>query len=136
VSRPAPGLRRLYANGSAAVRDLISRYTEVLWAEAQQTTACNAVHNAAARLCRWLLQTADRLGDDHLPLTQEYLAEMVGVRRTTVTLLAQEMQANGLIEYRRGRITILDRKRLEACACECHRIMHHNRLPMTIGVPL
>jgi CRP-like cAMP-binding protein len=123
-------------NGSTAVRDLISRYTEVLWAEAQQAAACNAVHSAAARICRWLLQAADRIGTDEVPLTQEYLAGMVGVRRTTVTLLAQALQEKGLIQYRRGHITILDRKRLEAAACECYRIMHHDRLPMTIGLTL
>jgi CRP-like cAMP-binding protein len=87
---------------------MISRYTEVRWAETQQIAACNAMHGASARLCRWLLQSADRIGSDEVPLTQEFLAQMLGARRTTVTLLAQRMQAKGLIRYRRGRIVILN----------------------------
>jgi CRP-like cAMP-binding protein len=123
-------------NSSAPVRDLISRYTEVLWAEAQQIAACNAAHDANSRLCRWLLQTADRTGSDNLPLTQDYLAEMVGVRRTTITLLAGAMQLKGFIRYRRGRIVILDRKGLETCVCECYHVLHHDNLPLMIGVTL
>jgi len=122
------------ANGSAYVRDLILRYTEVLLAEAQQIGACNAMHAARARLCRWLLQCADRTGRNELPLIQEFLAQMVGVRRTTVTLLAQEMQVRGLIKYRRGRIVLLDRKGLEECACECYDIMRHEKLAPALGV--
>jgi CRP-like cAMP-binding protein len=124
------------ADGNATVRDLISRYTEVLWAEAQQLTACNVLHDASSRLSRWLLQSADRTGDDNLMLTQEYLALMVGVRRTTITLLAQAMQEKGLIRYRRGRIVILDRPGLEACACECYHVIRHDRLPHTLGMSL
>ena len=122
------------ANGSAPVRDLILRYTEVLLAEAQQIAACNAMHAAGARLCRWLLQCADRVGRDELPLIQEYLAQMVGVRRTTVSLLAQALQVRGLINYRRGRIVLLDRKGLEQCACECYDIMRHEKLAPALGV--
>jgi len=103
-------------------------------AEAQQTAACNAAHGAGPRLCRWLLQCADRIGRDELPLTQEYLAQMVGVRRTTVTLLAHEMQIRGLLRYRRGHIVLLDRKGLEECACECYDIMRHEKLAPTLGV--
>ena len=121
------------ANGSATVRDLILRYTEVLLAEAQQIGACNAMHAARARLCRWLLQCADRTGHNELPLIQEFLAEMVGVRRTTMTLLAQEMQVRGLIRDRRGRIELLDRKGLEECACECYDIMRHAKLAPALG---
>jgi CRP-like cAMP-binding protein len=76
--------------GHAAVRDLITRYTEVLWTEAQQIAACNAVHEGPARLCRWLLQTADRIGSNQLPLTQELISQMMSVRRTTVTLVAEK----------------------------------------------
>src|SRR5262249_32930821 len=108
------------ALGSAAIRDMIGCYTEVLWAEAQQLAACNAIHDALSRLCRWLLQSADRAGSDHLPLTQEFLAQMLGVRRTTVTLLAQELQKKGIIRYSRGKLIIMDRTRLEDCACECY----------------
>jgi CRP-like cAMP-binding protein len=123
-------------DGSAAIRDLIGRYTELLWAEAQQVAACNAVHDATSRLCRWLLQSADRVAGHELLLTQEYLAQMLGVRRTTVTLLAQALQQKGLIRYSRGHIKVLDRKRLEACACECYHVIHHESLPLKIGVRL
>ncbi len=71
-------------------------------------------------MCRWLLQCADRSGSEQLLLTQESLAEMLGVRRTTVTLLAQELQKEGFVRYSRGRITILERVALEAHACECY----------------
>jgi CRP-like cAMP-binding protein len=124
------------ANDSLAVRDLIARYSEVLWTEAQQLAACNAVHDASARLCRWLLHVADRIGSDHLPLTQEFLAQMLGVRRTTVTLLAQAMQTKGLIKYSRGHIVLLDRPQLAACACECYHVVRHDHLPRTLGVTL
>src|SRR5262245_33513283 len=120
---------------SAPLRDMISRYTEVLWAEAQQTTACNAIHDASSRLCRWLLQSAKCVGADHLTLTQEFLGQMLGVRRTTVTLLAQELQRKGAIKYSRGKISILSRSTLEACACECHQIMQDKELSRKIGVP-
>jgi len=79
---------------------------------------------------------ADRIGSDQVPLTQELLAQMLGTRRTTVSLLAQRMQAKGLIRYRRGRIVILDRKALEACACDCYHIMHDEKLPHALGVNL
>lgn len=116
------------------MRDLIARYTEVLWAEAQQIAACNAAHDAPARLCRWLLQTSDRIGSDYLPLTQELMGQMLGVRRTTVTLLAQSLQRKGVIQYRRGHIQILDRKQLEHYACECYAVMQQEKLPLKIGV--
>jgi hypothetical protein len=75
-------------------------------------------------------------GSDEVLLTQEFLAQMLGARRTTVTLLAQRMQAKGLIRYRRGNIVILDRKGLEACACECYQVMHDEKLPYALGVNL
>jgi len=123
------------SSASAPLRDLINRYTEVLWAEAQQTTACNAIHDASSRLCRWLLQSARCVGGDHLTLTQDFLGEMLGVRRTTVTLLAQELQRKGAIKYSRGKISILSQSTLEACACECHRIMQDKEVSRKIGVP-
>jgi CRP-like cAMP-binding protein len=120
----------------APVRDLIARYTEVLWAEAQQIAACNAVHDAPARLCRWLLQTADRIGSDQVPLTQELIGQMLGVRRTTVTLLSQSLQRRGMIKYARGHITILNREHLKHCACECYAVMQQEKLPLKLGVRL
>jgi len=123
-----------FAQDHAPVRDLIARYTEILWAEAQQIAACNATHDAPARLCRWLLRAADRTGSDHLPLTQELLAQMLGVRRTTVTILAQTLQRSGLIKYTRGHITILNREQLEHRACECYAVMQQESLPLKIGM--
>ncbi len=132
-----PASRFEYAAGrSAALRELIIRYTEMLWAEAQQNAACNAIHDGSARLSRWLLQCADRIGSEQLTLTQEFLADMLGVRRTTVTLLAQELQKKGILRYSRGRITILDRGRLEDCACECYGAIRYDNLSRKIGVKL
>jgi CRP-like cAMP-binding protein len=119
---------------SSAIREMIVRYTEMLWVEAQQLAACNAVHDASSRLCRWLLQSADQTESLQLPLTQEFLAQMLGVRRTTVTLLAQELQKRGIIKYSRGKVTILNRKMLEEDACECYEVIHHERLALKLGV--
>jgi CRP-like cAMP-binding protein len=105
---------------SKAIRDVIVRYGEVLLAQIQQGSACNAFHEAEARLARWLLQTQDRIDSPIIPLTQEFLGQMLGVRRTTVTLVASNLQKRGLIRYRRGKIEIVDRARLERCACECY----------------
>ena len=113
----------LVTRHSAALGELIFDYIETLWAEAQQNAACNAIHDGSSRLCRWLLQCADRVGSEHLLLTQEFLAEMLGVRRTTVTLLAQELQKRGILRYSRGRITILNRAALEALACDCYEVI-------------
>jgi CRP-like cAMP-binding protein len=121
---------------SQGLRELILRYTEILWMEAQQNAACNAIHDGSSRLCRWLLQCADRTGSDQLLLTQEFLAEMLGVRRTTVTLLAQELQKRGILRYSRGRITILDRAALEACACECYAALKYDNLSQRTGVKI
>jgi len=117
---------------SAELRELIFAYIETLWAEAQQNAACNAIHDGSSRLCRWLLQCADQTGSDQVLLTQEFLAEMLGVRRTTVTLLAQELQKRGILRYSRGRITILDRAALEGCACDCYEVI---RKLSTVAVP-
>lgn len=116
------------------LRELIIRYTEVLWAEAQQLAACNAIHNASARLCRWMLQCSDRIGSDTLPVTQEFLAQMLGVRRTSVTLLVQLLEQKGPIRHTRGNIVILDRAALEAGACECYQVIRQQKLPLRIGL--
>jgi CRP-like cAMP-binding protein len=105
---------------SPVLRDVIVKYNEVLLAQIQQGSACNAFHEAEARLCRWLLQTRDRIDSDTIPLTQEFLSQMLGVRRTTVTLIARALQKRGLVRYRRGRIEIVDRAGLERHACECY----------------
>ena len=85
-----------------------------------QSVACNAFHPIEARCCRWLLTAHDRVEGETIPLTQEYLAEMLGVQRTSVSPIAKQLQDKGLIRYRRGRIEILDRERLERGACECY----------------
>jgi len=130
---PAARLSRLM-DESSPIRALIQKYTEVLWAESQQATACNAAHDAAARLARWLLQSSDRIGSDHISLTQEFLAQMLGVRRTTVTLLAQALQTEGVIAYSRGQIHIVNRPALEARSCECYRVMKRDALMPSIGI--
>ena len=121
-------------SNSAPIRDLAFHYTAVLWAEAQQIAACNAAHSGSARLCRRLLQVADCIGSDHIPLTHEYLATMIGVRRTTVTLLALELQELGAIKCKRRKIAILDRRALEARACECYQSMTQHHLTLKMGL--
>ena len=92
--------------------------------QSTQSTACNALHAADARLCRWLAMTQNRLGGVQIvPLTQEHLAIMVGVQRTTITALALDLQARGVINYRRGKIAILDRPALLRGACECYTVI-------------
>jgi CRP-like cAMP-binding protein len=116
---PAAPLRQV-ANHSQALRDILARYNEVLLAQVQQTAACNAFHETEERLARWLLQTHDRIDSNTIPLTQELLAQLLGVRRTTVTIIASDLQERGLLHHRRGRIEIADRQGLEAIACECY----------------
>ncbi len=108
------------ANGSQAIRDLIVRYNNLLLAQVQQAVACNALHSMESRLSRWLLQTHDCVDGDAIPLTQEFLGEMLGVRRTTVTIAARLLLSAGLIRYRRGLIQIVDRPKLEKLSCECY----------------
>ena len=104
---------------SRTLRQLVLLSSELSIAQMQQTAACNALHSAQQRLCRWILQVHDRTDDDVIQLTQDFLAQMLAVRRPTVTLIAQSLQSAGLIRYRRGRITICDRAGLEKLACEC-----------------
>ena len=106
---------------SERIRDLILRYKEGLLAQVQQTAACSALHQVEARLARWLLQAIDCVDDPKLPLTHDHLAEMLAVRRTTVTVIAGKLQEARLIRYHRGRIDVLDRVGLEKMACECYR---------------
>jgi CRP-like cAMP-binding protein len=105
---------------SNELRDLIVKYNEVLLAQVQTTAACNAVHHVEARLSRWILQTRDRADSDRVPLTQEFLSEMLGVRRTSVSEVASKLQNAGLIRYSRGLIEIVDRPALERRFCECY----------------
>jgi CRP-like cAMP-binding protein len=111
---------RAAAEGSAAVRDIIVRYGEMLLIQVQQTAACNALHDVEARLSRWLLQARDRLDGNTIRLTHEFLSQMLGVRRTTVTVVANALQEAGLIRYHRGEIEITNPSGLQARACECY----------------
>jgi CRP-like cAMP-binding protein len=123
VSRiPASQFRKAAAQ-SDAIRNMCIQYNEVLLSQARVTAACNALHVIEARFCRWLLQSADRAESDTVALTQEFLAEMLGVRRTSVTEVASKMQASGAINYSRGQITILKRSALEKMSCECYQTL-------------
>jgi CRP-like cAMP-binding protein len=102
------------------VRAVLLRFIEDLLNLSAQTAACNRLHSVEQRTARWLLMAADRVGSNVLPLTQEFLAAMLGVRRSGVSEAAGELQRSGLIRYRRGEITIIDRAGLEKTACECY----------------
>jgi len=109
---------------------LLIRHEQTVYAQAQQSAACFASHHIQARLCRWLLRARDLSDTDTLLFTQEYLAEMLGVRRTSVTLVAHTLQSAGLIKYARGKIQILDVEALQDGACECYATVkrHYTRL--------
>jgi CRP-like cAMP-binding protein len=107
-------------NQSPAIGDLFSRYADALLAQMMQSAACNALHNVEQRCCRWLLSAHDRANDQTIRLTQEALAQMLGVQRTTVTAVIGVLQDQGLIGTGRGRMDVLDRPGLEKRACECH----------------
>ena len=104
---------------SPKLLSLLIRHEQTVYAQAQQSAACFATHQVEARLCRWLLRARDLSGSDNLPFTQEYLGEMLGVRRTSVTAVAHTLQEAGLIKYARGKIQIVDAKGLQESACEC-----------------
>jgi CRP-like cAMP-binding protein len=99
---------------------LLIRHEQAVFAQAQQSAACFATHRVEARLCRWLLRARDLSGSDKLTFTQEYLGEMLGVRRTSVTAVAHTLQEAGLIKYARGKIQIINAKELQESACECY----------------
>jgi CRP-like cAMP-binding protein len=111
---------RKLVQASDALRNLVMRANEMLLGQVQMTAACNALHPIQARLARWILQTRDRLDDNIIPLTQELLSEMLGVRRSSVSEVAGALQTAGFIRYSRGSIEIVNRKALEGAACECY----------------
>jgi CRP-like cAMP-binding protein len=104
-----------------AFHELMTHYAQALYGFVAQSTACNAVHSVEQRLARWLLMARDRMGSDEFPLTQEFVAMMLGTSRPTVTVVAGALQKAGLITYQRGHVTIVDRKKLESASCECYR---------------
>ena len=110
-------------NRSGELQHLLLRYTQALLTQMAQTAVCNRHHSLDQQLCRWLLLSLDRLPSTELVMTQELIANMLGVRREGVTEAAGNLQKAGLISYRRGRITVLDRAGLEARACECYAVV-------------
>src|SRR5215216_1777267 len=114
-----------------AVRDMIVRYNDALLAQVQQSVVCNTVHHVQERVCRCLLHAHDRIDGDTVSLTQEFLSGMLGVQRTTVTAICRMLQADGILDVRRGRIQIRDVGALERKACACYRIVR--RLTHQIG---
>jgi CRP-like cAMP-binding protein len=118
------------------VTHLLLRYTQALITQMAQTAVCNRHHSLDQQLCRWLLLSLDRLPGNHLVMTQELIANMLGVRREGVTEGALKLQKAGLIRYSRGRITVLDRKGLEKRACECYTVVqeeYDRLLPMEVA---
>jgi CRP-like cAMP-binding protein len=115
---------------SETLRSAFARHEQMLSAQVQQVGACNALHELEERLSRWLLQTRDLISRDTLPLTQEFLSEMLGVQRSSVTLVARSLQDAGLINYRRGHIHVLDVEGLQDSCCECYATInrHFHRL--------
>jgi CRP-like cAMP-binding protein len=129
VQIPVTGLRmpatvfRREVRADSPLHDLLHRYTRAYINQVVQGMVCNRLHSIAQRSARWLLLTHDRVDADQFPLTQQFLAQMLGVRRASVGTVASTLQKAGLIRYSRGVITILDRPGLEAAACECYRII-------------
>jgi CRP-like cAMP-binding protein len=108
---------------SRAFNSVIQRYTQAFVTQIGQQVACNGLHSIEERCARWLLLTNDRVGADEFPLTQEFLSQMLGVRRPSVTVVAGILQQAGFIRFRRGRVTIIDRQGLESAACGCYRVL-------------
>jgi CRP-like cAMP-binding protein len=115
-------LKKEFESGGP-LQHLLLRYTQALITQMTQTAVCNRHHAVDQQLCRWLLLSLDRLAASELVMTQELIANMLGVRREGVTEAAGKLQAEGLIEYSRGKITVLDRPRLEARVCECYAVV-------------
>ena len=116
---------------------LLLRYTQALITQIGQTAVCNRHHSVEQQLCRWLLMSLDRLPSNELIMTQELIANMLGVRREGVTASAGRLQSAGLIHYSRGKITVLDRSKLEARACECYTVVkrEYDRLLSSTVLP-
>ena len=121
---------REITDAHASVRALIFAHQQFLLAQAQQSAACNAKHHIPGRLATWLLRARDAIGKDEVDLTQEFVAEMLGVQRPSVSIVAAQLQDAGLISYSRGRVKIIDEQGLADAACECHVTLrrHYQRL--------
>lgn len=129
ISIPAVALRKRAAE-NPSLFDLLLRFAQVVIAQEEKSVACNALHDTVPRLARWILMNQDRLATRVLPLTQDYLAIMLGVQRTTVSAAASQLRDERLIRYNRGQLEILDRPGLEGRACECYDALRrlHTRL--------
>jgi CRP-like cAMP-binding protein len=125
------------ADSSSDFRGLLVKYEQFFLAQVQQTSACNALHTVEQRMCKWLVRMYDLVGTD-LPLTQEFLAQMMGVRRTSVTGVAVQMQNEGLISYSRGKLHILNIELIQKRGCECPETVREHYVEMfgNVGVPL
>jgi len=108
-------------NRRDAFHELMAHYAHALFGFVAQSTACNAIHSVEQRLARWLLMARDRMSSNEFPLTQEFVAMMLGASRPTVTVVAGTLQKAGLIKYRHGRVSIVDPEKLEEASCECYR---------------
>jgi CRP-like cAMP-binding protein len=115
--------REMESNGELA--NMARRYSQALFTQVAQTAACNRMHPIVKRLARWLLLMQNRVESDVLQLTHEFIATMLGTRRAGVTIAAGTLQAAGIITYHRGKVTILDQKKLEQASCECYRIVRN-----------
>ena len=122
----APDALRTLTNEFEIFRALLIRHEQVVFAQAQQSAGCNASHTVEARMCKWLLRIRDLTGSDEMQLTQEFLAQMLGVRRTSVSLVANTLQQAGFISYRRGNIRITDIEGLRSATCECYERVKAN----------
>ncbi|MEJ7812389.1 MAG: Crp/Fnr family transcriptional regulator [Gemmatimonadaceae bacterium] len=123
ATRISAAIFALAADEMPSLQRVMRRYTQALLNQIAQSAACNRMHTIEERCARWLLMSHDRTGSDYIALTQEFLAEMLGVRRAGVTVAAGKLQKAGLIAYRRGTVSVLDREGLQAASCECYRIV-------------
>jgi CRP-like cAMP-binding protein len=110
-----------------ALERALQRFSMILGIQSTQLAACNRLHDVEERLARWLLMSFDRIGTRTLPLTQEFLAQMLGTRRSTVSVAASILQKAGMIAYTRGNVTILNKLKLEAAACDCYQIIQQQK---------
>jgi CRP-like cAMP-binding protein len=122
VAIPAHILKREFDRGEE-LHKILLLYTEARLSQVCQQVACNAQHTIQERLARWLLLVQDLLSSDELPLTQEFISQMLGVRRSSVTVKAQTLQEAGIIHYTRGKVTILNQEALENTSCECYKVI-------------
>jgi CRP-like cAMP-binding protein len=118
----ADAFKREVQNGTS-LEQILQRYTQALFTQLSQSVACNRLHSVEQRCARWLLLTADRVGQQAFKLTQEFLAQMLGVRRASVNPILQNFQKNGIIKYKQGQMELRKRRALERVSCECYEIV-------------